>query len=394
MFRLVSGLMALYICWRLAWPLSVGAGTKAAITVILILASQHHVITRQFGSMASPEIPGWVLMVLGWAYGTILITACLFLLVDLVGILAYPVAESAGRALLDSSSWLRPGIAIAVMLLVCLGVWRAVRVPDVRSIEITLPQLPAAFDGYRLVQLTDLHASRLLQRPWMAAVAGKANALKPDLMLLTGDMVDGSVAVRIDDVAPLRDLHAPDGVFAIPGNHEYYSDYHPWIAHFESLGLKVLLNEHVRIAQGDAAITLAGITDPAATRFGMTPPDIDTALAGVPTDSTVILMSHRPTGAEKHASAGASLQLSGHTHGGQIAGLHWVTQWANQGFVSGLYTVGAMQLSVSNGAGLWNGLPIRLGRPAEITEITLRSSDTTLVSSTNITKNVQAWRGP
>jgi len=368
--------MAFYICWRLVWPASMAPGLKVAITLMLILVSQHHLITRQFGSMASPEIPGWMLMVLGWAYGTILITSCLFLVIDLVGILAYPAAKSVGATLLDSSSGLRPGVAIAIMLLVGVGVWRAVRVPDVRSIEITLPQLPAAFDGYRLVQLTDLHASRLLQRPWMAAVVAKANALQPDLMLLTGDMVDGSVADRIDDVAPLRELRAPDGVFAIPGNHEYYSDYRPWIAHFESLGLKVLRNEHVRISQGDAAITLAGITDPAAARFGMSVPDIDTALAGVPPDTTVILMSHRPSGAEKHARAGASLQLSGHTHGGQIAGLHWVTQWANQGFVSGLYTVGTMQLYVSNGAGLWNGLPIRLGRPAEITEITLRAART------------------
>jgi predicted MPP superfamily phosphohydrolase len=102
-------------------------------------------------------------------------------------------------------------------------------------------------------------------------------------------------------------------------------------------------------------------------------PDVQQALAGVPPTDPVILLSHRPTGAALNAQAGAGLQLSGHTHGGQILGPHLLTQWANEGYVSGLYQVGGMTLYVSNGTGLWPGFPIRLGRPSEITQIVLRS---------------------
>ena len=118
---------------------------------------------------------------------------------------------------------------------------------------------------------------------------------------------------------------------------------------------------------------LAGITDIVAARVGQPLPDIDAAMKGVPPSSAVILLSHRPVGAKRHAEAGAGLQLSGHTHGGQILGPHLLTQLANEGYVSGMYQVGGMQLYVSNGAGLWPGFPIRLGRPSEITQIVLRA---------------------
>lgn len=260
------------------------------------------------------------------------------------------------------------------MVLSVVGVWQAVRVPDVRSIEIELAQLPAELDGFRLVQLTDMQVSRLLQRPWMEAVVARANALEPDLMLLTGDMVDGTVAARRDDVEPLRDLAARHGVYAIPGNHEYYADYQQWLDHFSSLGLRMLLNEHVTIEREGGELVLAGITDLAAARFDLPLPSIEAALAGVAEEAAIVLLSHRPPGAEANARAGADLQLSGHTHGGQVLGLHWITQWANGGYVSGGYDVDGMHLYVSNGAGLWNGFPLRLGQSAEITEIILRAA--------------------
>lgn len=368
------GLLALYVSGRLVWRRPWPYRVKWAICLALVASSQHHLITRSFfGSMASPEVPGWILMFLGWAFGSMLITACLFFVVDVLGGVVSLLSRRAGRALLDSRSALRPSLALAVAALSVAGVWQAVRVPDVRTVEITLPALPPAFDGFRVVQLTDLHASRLLRRPWMEAVVGKANALEPDLIVLTGDMVDGTTLARADDVEPLRRLTAGHGVFAIPGNHEYYEEYQPWIHHFESLGLRMLLNEHVAITNGDASIALAGITDPAAARFGMPMPDIQGALAGLAPEDPVILLSHRPPGARRNADAGVNLQLSGHTHGGQVWGLHWITQWANGGYVSGLYTVGDMRLFVSNGAGLWNGFPVRLGRPSEITQIVLRA---------------------
>ena len=254
-----------------------------------------------------------------------------------------------------------------------MGVWQSIRVPDIKSIEITLAHLPQEMDGLRIVQLTDLHASRLLQAPWMQAVVDKTNALQPDLILITGDLVDGSPQARANDVQPLQQLRARYGVFAIAGNHEYYVDYVRWLPVFEQLGLQMLLNRHVLVTHNGGQLVVAGITDKAAAPLRLPLPDVATALRDAPEHAPVILLSHRPIGAVANARQGVDLQLSGHTHGGQILGPHLIAKWANEGFVSGLYAVAGMQLYVSNGTGLWNGFPVRLGRPSEITEIVLRA---------------------
>jgi predicted MPP superfamily phosphohydrolase len=265
-------------------------------------------------------------------------------------------------------------LATAALILSAIGVWQAVRVPDVRRVEITLDRLPAELNGFTIVQLTDLHASRLLHGAWQRGVVDKVNALDADLILITGDLVDGTPANRAADVAPWRDLKARQGVLAIPGNHEYYSDYMAWMAAFPKLGVRMLRNEHAVIEKNGRALVVAGTTDQNAERFGLPMPDVTAALAGAPKGAVVLLMAHRPKDAAKNAEAGVDLQLSGHTHGGQIVGLHFVVQAVNDGFVSGIYRVGAMQLYVSNGTGLWSGFPVRIGRPSEITRIVLRSA--------------------
>ncbi len=377
MFHIVTGLIALYVIWRFVWPLRWPRAGKIVLGGALLLIAEHHLITRSFfGTMASPEVPGAVLMLLGWAFGALILLALLLLVRDILGVLLHSLSRVRGRALLVSPR-LRIGLGVTALVMSALGVWQAVRVPEVKTIQLALPGLPPAFDGFRIVHLTDLHASRLLPANWIEAVVAQANALKPDLTLITGDLVDGTPEARAKDVLALQDLRARHGVMAIPGNHEYYAEYLGWIKTFEQLGLRVLLNEHVTLHQNGQALVLAGITDSAAASVNQATPDIAAAMAGVPPSASVILLSHRPVAAAKHAQAGVSLQLSGHTHGGQILGPHLLTQWANEGFVSGLYHVGDMQLYVSNGAGLWNGFPIRLGRPSEITHIVLRAAPTT-----------------
>lgn len=373
MFHFITAIIALYVIWRFVRPLSVGRAGKIGLGVLLLLIAEHHLVTRTFfGSMASPEVPGQVLVVLGWAFASLILLALLLLIRDLLGIVVWALRGRPGRVLLGGS---RLGIALGLIStgLSAVGVWQAIRVPDVKTMEIVLPRLPAELDGLRIVQLTDLHASRLLQAPWLQAVVDKTNALKPDLILITGDLVDGSPRARVDDVQPLKDLRARYGVFAIPGNHEYYVDYVHWLPAFEHLGLHMLLNEHVLITHNGRDLVLAGVTDKAAQPFKLPEPDIIKALKGAPAGDQVILLSHRPGGALVNAGQGVDLQLSGHTHGGQILGPHLIAKWANEGFVSGLYAVAGMQLYVSNGTGLWNGFPVRLGRPSEITEIVLRA---------------------
>ncbi|CAB3901777.1 3',5'-cyclic adenosine monophosphate phosphodiesterase CpdA [Achromobacter mucicolens] len=373
-FHVITAFIALYVIWRFVWRLRWPAAGKLLLSALVLLAAEHHLITRTFfGTMASPEVPAAVLMALGWAFGALILLAVFLFVSDVAGLAVSLFSRRRGRALLGCPR-LRAVSAVAALALSALGVWQAVRVPQVETIEVALPNLPRAYDGFRIVHLTDLHASRLLQRDWMQAVVARANALEPDLTLITGDLVDGTPAARAADVQPLADLRAPHGVVAIPGNHEYYAEYLGWLQAFEKLGLRMLLNEHMVLDRDGQPLVLAGITDSVAARVGQPLPDIDAAMKGVPPSSAVILLSHRPVGAKRHAQAGAGLQLSGHTHGGQILGPHFITQLANEGYVSGMYQVGGMQLYVSNGAGLWPGFPIRLGRPSEITQIVLRAA--------------------
>jgi predicted MPP superfamily phosphohydrolase len=372
-FHVFTGLISLYVIWRFVLPLSLSKPAKLLLSALLIAIAEHHLVTRHFfGSMASPEIPGTLIMVLGWLFGGLLLLAMLLLARDVAGVALYAVSRARGRRLLAARRW-GATAAVLAMALSAIGVWQAVRVPDVKTLEIALPKLPPELDGFRLVQLTDLHASRLLQAPWMQAVVNKTNGLKPDLIVITGDLVDGTTDARAADVLPLQALRARHGVYAIPGNHEYYAEYQRWLPAFEHLGLRLLLNEHVTLTPNGQRLVLAGVTDKMAAAYGEDVPDVTRALNGVPATDPVILLSHRPVGAAQNARAGAGLQLSGHTHGGQILGPHLLTQLANEGYVSGEYDVDGMRLYVSNGAGLWPGFPIRLGRPSEITRIVLRS---------------------
>lgn len=373
MFHLFTVLIALYLIWRFIWPLPWHKTTKICFSALLLLVAENYLITGTFfGTRASPEIAPTLLMIIGWAFGAFVILALLVLLLDILGVLSYPVSRKLSQTLLKNVR-VRYSLGIIALVLAAIGVSESVRVPDVKTVEIVLPRLPAELDGLRVVQLTDLHASRLFEAPWMEAVVTKANALNPDLILITGDLVDGTPAARAADVLPLKKLHARYGVFSIPGNHEYYSDYLKWQTAFDQLGLRFLLNEHIVLSHNNRNLVIAGITDSTAASFNLPGPDITAALKGIPENTSVILLSHRPAGAQKNAEAGVDLQLSGHTHGGQILGPHLLTQWVNEGFVSGGYQVDTMKLYVSNGTGLWNGFPIRLGRPSEITQLILRS---------------------
>ncbi|UKI30973.1 MAG: metallophosphoesterase [Lentisphaeria bacterium] len=164
--------------------------------------------------------------------------------------------------------------------------------------------------------------------------------------------------------AAAGELSARYGVFGVPGNHEYYSGSREWIAFLSSLGIQMLCNEHRFLPERNVAV--AGVTDPAAARMGETPPDIEKALAGIPSGALKLLLAHQPGLAHRAAEAGVDIQLSGHTHGGMVRGVDRLVALFNGGFVSGLYQVGGMTLYLTNGTGIWSGFPVRLGVPSEI----------------------------
>lgn len=374
-FHLVPFVIFLYVGWRFVLPLPFAPEWRWLAALALLAVSQQHLVIRTFfGSLASPELPSGVIAFLGWLFGAFIILAGFLLLKDIVALallLLGKVGVAHGWSVADIR-WAY-GAGIAALALSAFGVWQAIRLPDVRTVDIRLAGLPAELDGLRLVQISDLHASSLFRTSWVRAVVEKTNALDADLILMTGDVADGTTARRAADVAPLRDLKARHGVFAITGNHEYYSGHADWMDALDRLGMRVLLNEHAVIGQNGRSLVLAGITDSAAIRFARPAPDLGKALSGAPADAVTILMAHRPEGAEAAAAAGVDLQLSGHTHGGQMPGVRSLAEHFNEGLVSGLYRIGGMQLYVSNGTGLWGGFPIRIGTPSEITQIVLRS---------------------
>ena len=370
-FHLFFAAPCLLVIVRWLLPLGWPIWGKVAIGLLLAVASQFHLWSRlSSGSVFAPEFPRAIVILFNWAFGAILLLAVFQLLLDL-GTLAAALVLRGGVNVPDA---VRYGIAGVAAVLAGIGVVNATRVPPVKDVEVAIRGLPPQFDGYRVLQLTDLHISRLFPAAWARRTVERANAAGADLIVVTGDFIDGSVAMRREDVEPLRELRAPDGVYAIPGNHEYFFSYRDWMRHLTELGICMLPNSHTVLRRGQARLTLAGVTDLSARSAGEAGPDLDAALRGAPAGVPVLLLDHQPREARRAAAHGVALQLSGHTHGGMIVGLDRLVAPANNGFVSGRYAIDDMTLYVSNGTALWPGFAIRLGRPSELTRIVLRAA--------------------
>jgi uncharacterized protein len=245
----------------------------------------------------------------------------------------------------------------------------------VKRVEVVLDRLPPAADGMRIVQLCDMHVGGLLGRSFVEQVVETTNQLAPDVVAIVGDLVDGTVEDLRPALASMASLRARHGAFFVTGNHEYYSASGPrgWTDEVERMGIRVLCNQRVPIGTADAGFDLAGVPDHSAGRFRNQGPAPNVALAMHDRDPAraVILLAHQPIAISEAALYGADLQLSGHTHGGQIWPWGMMVR-LQQPFVRGLHRVRDTQIYVSCGTGFW-GPPLRLGAPAEITEIVLRS---------------------
>jgi len=237
--------------------------------------------------------------------------------------------------------------------------------PVVRRFRIPLRGLGPQMAGYRIAQVSDVHVSATIGRTLVESLVEHVNALEPDLVVITGDLVDGSVHGLGALVAPLSDLRARDGVYFVTGNHEYLSGVEEWLAFLPSLGIRVLRNEHVAVG-GDEGFDLIGIDDPSGSSWlrghGA---DLPAALRGRDRSRASILLAHRPDGIAEAARADIGFQISGHTHGGQISPMWWILERLHQPYVYGLHQVDATTLYVTSGAGFW-GPPMRCGTRAEI----------------------------
>lgn len=261
------------------------------------------------------------------------------------------------------------GIASA---LTAYGVYEARKKPSIVRVDIPIANLPDAFNGFVIAQISDIHAGLTIKRDWIETVTGEVMNVSPDLIAFTGDMVDGSVDHLRGDVAPLGDLTAPHGKFFVTGNHEYYSGVGPWVDHARALGFDVLMNEHRILSKDGASIVLAGITDYSGGQFQKDHvSDPAKALTGAPADTTRILLAHQPRSLYQTKGLNLDLVLMGHTHGGQFFPWNLVAT-IGQPFIKGLNKFGEKTWAyVSMGTGYW-GPPVRVGARSEITVLTLR----------------------
>lgn len=262
---------------------------------------------------------------------------------------------------------------LGALAITALGFANARRTAAVKPVTVFLANLPAALAGFRIVQISDIHVGPTIKQRYLQAIVDRVNALEPDVVAITGDLVDGSVAELREHVAPLAQLRARHGVFFVTGNHEYYSGVHGWVSELRRLGIRVLHNEHVVLDHGGAQLVLAGVTDYGAHYFDPTHrSDPQAAVAGAPAGAPRVLLAHQPRSAAAAARAGFDLQLSGHTHGGQF--LPWnLFVPLQQPYTAGLHQLGRLWIYVSRGTGYW-GPPKRLGAPSEIAELRLAPS--------------------
>ena len=321
------------------------------------------------GNCFNPDLPKVLIWFYGWAYGV-----AFFMMAALVAAaLAYAVMRRRGRGVAVRAKRLFAAVALVASAVVSTyGMYESVRNPSVREIEIAWKELPEAFDGYRIAHLSDLHCSSAAKRERFERIVASVNALGVDLIALTGDFVDGSVADRIDDFSPLAAIRAKDGVVCCTGNHEAYWDWPGWSAEFRKWGFALPEADGTKIVRRDgAALAFGALRDPA---FGWYLADAADAFSAAPEGTFRILLYHRPF-TEKIGAARADvrLQLSGHTHGGAMPVLRQLVSLANEGHVRGLYEFApGCFLHVSPGTGQWAGFPLRILTPAEITVIRLK----------------------
>jgi predicted MPP superfamily phosphohydrolase len=346
-----------YIWWRLVgvadWPGPVSVAATIAIAALAPGLPISIFVARRFSrTQAKPLL--WV------AYSWF-------------GCAVYLLLAAAATHVACAVSSIEPRTAatagvIATAVVVGYGVVNVRLGPIVRRVRVPIAKLPEALDGYTIVQLTDLHVGWTIGARFAETVVARVRALDPDLVVITGDLVDGRVTDLVPHVAPLAELRGRDGVFAVTGNHEYYWNVHAWLTHLATLGIRYLRNERVTLR---GALELAGTDD--VTGRGMAADhgeDVAAAVAGRDPSLPLVLLAHHPRTITAAMAAGVDLQLSGHTHGGQLLPLGWLARLFEP-HVAGLARFGATWLYVGEGTGFW-GPPMRVGTRCEIAEITLR----------------------
>jgi len=360
----VLGLLYAYLAWRLTTTL------PAQLLLLLPFALVWIVPVRYWGDHRDERgaldealhYAGYLAM--GWLNFVLLLALVRDLLLALL-----PEGSGLHALLAVQGPALVLGGSLAAL---ALGLAFALRGPRVREVEIRVEGLAPALDGLRIAQISDLHVGPTIGRAYVERVVRATNALQPDLVALTGDIVDGPVGRLAGQIEPLAQLLPRGRLYFVPGNHEVYAGLQQWAGHFGRLGIRVLMNEHEPIEHRGAPLLVGGVTDPsmAGLRGGQRP---DAARAAALQLGPVfrLLLSHHPKLAAEAEAAGFDLQLSGHTHGGQFFPWNLAVRHIHAPHAVGLSRRGRLWVYVSPGTGSW-GPPLRLGTCTEITLLRLR----------------------
>ena len=364
-------LLHLYVYRRAVHDVTDGRRARrvgAAVVVVLGLAVAGALLTRT----ALPPDTARPLHYLGWFWFALLVYVGMVLALGELVRLAVRFVR--GRPSPERRKFLARVIAGAAAVTAVGAVTHGAivaRQPRVERREVLLDRLDPAFDGFTIAAISDIHLGPLVDGADAAGFVAMINGAAPDVVAVVGDLVDGSVEELGGYAAPLADIAAP--TYFVTGNHEYYSGAAEWVAFLPTLGIRVLRNEREEIRRGDAVLHLAGCDDRTAAASGVPGHgfDLDAALAGRDPEQPVVLLCHQPVMVDRAVAAGVDLQISGHTHGGQLWPLTQVAL-VDQPVLAGLVRVGPTWLYVTRGTGFW-GPPVRVGSPPEITVLTLRS---------------------
>ncbi len=355
-------LLHLYLAWRLLPDLPIDQTLQLLGAAGLALSS----LLIPFGTLSRVFfVNQTVIDRLTWAGGVTMGWAS--------SLLVFTIIRDCAMILLNLEPWKQESAVFVLglsIIVTMVGFFNARRLAKVVHVTIPLDHLPAALDGFTIAQISDLHIGSTIRRNYVQAVVRRVNDLNPDVIALTGDIVDGYVAQLAGEAVPLAGLRARHGAYLVTGNHEYYHGADEWIIAFRRLGLHPLMNAHVVLNHDGADLVFAGINDFSANKsIHHHVSDPQAALFESPEGAAKILLAHQPRSAAAVEAAGADLQLSGHTHGGQFWPWNYFVR-LQQPYTAGLHRLGGMWVYTSRGTGYW-GPPKRFGAPSEITLITL-----------------------
>jgi hypothetical protein len=378
---LFSVLLHAVIGWRVAPDLAVlnpalGTGLWVALALSTLLMPMGMLARRVARPPISTVLTWMGLLCMGLFSSLLVLTLLREVLLLGAWLIDWALPQALPLQTLQTHS--AAALPIVALLATTLGFWNARRTATVVQVDVPIANLPEALQGFTVAQISDIHVGPTIKTHYLQRIVDRVNGLNANMVAITGDLVDGSVAELGHHVAPLAQLRSTHGSFFVTGNHEYYSGAHSWIDTLRALGIKVLLNEHVLIQHSTdaqdpepALVVVAGVTDYTAHHFDETHrSDPHKAMANAPEHAVFkLLLAHQPRSAVLAADAGFDLQLSGHTHGGQFWPWNLFVP-LQQPFTAGLHRLKALWVYTSRGTGYW-GPPKRFGAPSEITHLRL-----------------------